>query len=118
MRVLQDSSEKGLRDAQLVFESQLRLQVKSQTVAAQYGLAFIALKQQAYDKAERLLKAATAAAAAARPSLALTDLGIDIKLAANQSGVALTLATAALDQFRYRAAWRTNMPMRSSPTSN
>ena len=98
-RVLQDSSEKGLRDAQLIFENQLRLNIKPQTVAAKYGMAFVALKQRAYEKAERLFKEANAAAAPAKPSVVLTDLGIEIKSAENQTGEALTLATAALNQF-------------------
>ena len=99
VRVLQDSSEKGLRDAQLVFENQLRLHVKQQTVAAKYGLAFIAFKQNAYDKAERLLKEASTSAAPAKTSLALSDLGIEIKLASNRPAEALQLIATAMDEF-------------------
>ena len=99
VRVLQDTSEKGLRDAHLVFENQLRLHVKQQTVAAKYGLAFIAFKQNAYDKAERLLTEASASAAPAKSSLALSDLDIEIKLASNRTAQALKLIATAMDEF-------------------
>ncbi len=99
VRVLQDSSEKALREAQLIFENQLARGMKQQTVAAKYGMAFIAFKQNDFDKAEKLLHEAQAAAAPLKPSFILTDLGIEIQLGANQPAAALKLIRAAQQQF-------------------
>ncbi|MFC5474630.1 M48 family metalloprotease [Paraherbaspirillum soli] len=98
-RVLQDDSEKGLREAQAFFEVQLTQNPKPQIIAANYGLAFIALKREAYDKAEALLQQAVAAASPVKPSVVLTDLGIDIKLAAHQPAEALQLVERARQEF-------------------
>ncbi|MDP5008161.1 MAG: M48 family metalloprotease, partial [Glaciimonas sp.] len=99
VRVLQDSSEKGLREAQLFFESQLRQQMRQQTVAAKYGMAFIAFKQGEFDNAEKLLAEAQAAAVPNKASFILDDLGIAIKLAATQPADAMKLIQAAQKQF-------------------
>lgn len=98
-RVLQDDTEQGRRDAQIVFDTQLQQHTKQQIVAAQYGMAFLAFKQQAYDKAEDLLRQAVAAASPSKQSLVLTDLDIDIKLATNRNAEALKLVEEARMHF-------------------
>jgi predicted Zn-dependent protease len=99
VRVLQDDTEQGRRDAGIVFDAQLRQNTRQQIVAAQYGMAFLAFKQQAYEQAEALLQQAVAAASPAKPSLLLSDLGIDIKLARKRETEALKLVEQARIQF-------------------
>lgn len=87
VRVLQDMSPQGLRDARVVFENQLQQKTRTQTVAAKYGLAFIALKEGAPAKAQALLQEARAALqmSPAAHNATLASLAIDIKLAPNQA---------------------------------
>ncbi|MEN3366766.1 MAG: beta-barrel assembly-enhancing protease [Burkholderiales bacterium] len=102
VRVLQDLSPQGLRDATTAFENQLQLKNKIQTVAAKYGLAFIALRQNEPARAQSLLREARDAAQgmpAAKESTILAGLAIDMKLAANQPADALKEADAARAQF-------------------
>ncbi|WP_211464440.1 M48 family metalloprotease [Collimonas silvisoli] len=99
VRVLQDDTEQGRRDAQFVFDAQLQQNTKQQIVAAKYGMAFLAFKQGAYDKAEDLLQQAVAAASPAKQSLVLTDLGVEIMLATNREGDALKLVQQAQIQY-------------------
>ncbi|NRR29221.1 M48 family metallopeptidase [Oxalobacteraceae bacterium] len=54
-RVLQDESSQGLADARAYFENQLLQQGRQQIAAAQYGLAFVALKKAEFAKAEEWL---------------------------------------------------------------
>ena len=95
VRVLQDVSEKGLRDALSVFEDQLAHNTKQQIVTAKYGMALVAFKQNAYDKAEILLREALTAVSPAMPNLALSDLGVDIQLAKKRLARALKLIEQA-----------------------
>jgi predicted Zn-dependent protease len=102
LRVLQDLSPQGLREATTAFDNQLQLKNKTQTIAAKYGLAFIALRQGAPAKAQALLQEAREAAegsAAAKESTILTGLAIDTRIAANQPADALKAVDAARVQF-------------------
>jgi predicted Zn-dependent protease len=102
VRVLQDLSPQGLREATTAFENQLQLKNRIQTIAAKYGLAFIALRQGAPAKAQALLQEAHEAAQgmpAAKQSAILAGLAIDARLAANQPAEALKDADAARAQF-------------------
>ena len=96
-RVLQDESAQGLVEAAAFFENQLLQQGRNQTAAAQYGLAFIALKKGDARKAQTLLDAARGAivkppapgvygmaVSPAAPGTIFTSMDIDIKLAPNQ----------------------------------
>jgi predicted Zn-dependent protease len=60
-RVLQDESVQGLENTQATFESQLESGKRQEQVAAQYGLAFLALKRGQLDKARSWLDKARAA---------------------------------------------------------
>jgi predicted Zn-dependent protease len=102
VRVLQDGSPQGLRDAETAFDNQLQLKSRTQTIAAKYGLAFIALRQGATSKAQTLLQEARALAQgvpAAVQTPILASMTIDIKLAANQPAEALKEAETARVQF-------------------
>lgn len=102
VRVLQDKSPQGLRDAALVFESQSQQKNLAHTIAARYGLAFVALQQGAFDKARGLLQEArTLARSASRfaESAPLDSLAIDIRLAAKQGAEALKEAETARVRF-------------------
>ncbi len=98
LRVLQDLSPQGLREASVVFETQLQQKTRQQMVAARYGQAFIALRQGVPAKAQELLREAYAAAQGSS-SVMLASLGIDIRLAANQVTEALKDAEAARQKF-------------------
>ncbi|NMM36468.1 MAG: M48 family metallopeptidase [Glaciimonas sp.] len=83
LRVLQDGSAQGLREAGEWFEKQLQKKVRAQTVAAKYGLALIALKQGGVGdlaSAQALLAEARVASLAPQDSI-MASLSIDIALA-------------------------------------
>jgi predicted Zn-dependent protease len=105
-RVLQDDTAQGLLDAADAFDAQLRQKNRLQTAAAKYGMAFVALKQHNYTKAQTLFQEARAAADAvpeasktATQGAIFANLAIDIKLAANQPADALKEAETARMQF-------------------
>jgi beta-barrel assembly-enhancing protease len=100
VRVLQDDSSQGMRDAEIVFNNQLHQNDQRQIASAKYGLAFIAMKRGHYEKARTLLQEArTTVPKTSLPNVILSSLSIDIKLAANQSDEALKEADAARVQF-------------------
>jgi len=112
LRVLQDDSTQGMRDASVFFDDQIEQNSRSQLAASKYGLAFIALKQGAFDKAQKLLQESRAASRAEhQPSNAqsanspptfeaiLDSLEIDIQLAAGKPGEAARLAALAREKF-------------------
>lgn len=97
LRVLQDLSGDGLRNAAGVFERELQQNVKNATVAGKYGLAFVALRQGDEVKAQNLLQDARKAAGGKNAIIA--SLGIDIRLAARQHAEAVAEADAARKDF-------------------
>jgi len=101
VRVLQDSSPQGLRDAAAYFENQVQQNNRTQIIAAQYGLAMVALREGAPQKAQALLLEARSMAQGhgEQKSTAIASLGIDIRMAANQAGEAVKEAEAARNQF-------------------
>ncbi len=102
MRVLQDGSNQGWNNATAVFDSQLQQKNRIQTIAAKYGLALIAYKQGAFDKAQSLLQEARNVAQSSRDlskSSVLTGLALDIKLASDNASDAVKDAEAALALF-------------------
>jgi hypothetical protein len=54
IRVLQDPTIQGLLDSKLAFDLQMKSERVEDKIAAKYGLAFIALKQLDYLKADSL----------------------------------------------------------------
>lgn len=115
VRVLQDSSQQGLYDAKSIFDNQLlnnnnKTQKNPiQITAAQYGLAYIALKQREFTKAQTLLQEARTTANSAQlksdgeasnaSNPLFSSLAIEIKLAAKQWASALQEAESAHTQF-------------------
>lgn len=100
-RVLQDSSSTGLREAAVLFDNQLRQNTAAQVASGKYGLALIALRQEAFPKALALLQEARAAlpASAALESALFAHLSIEIRLAAHQYSLAIREADAARNDF-------------------
>ncbi|HEY8607453.1 MAG TPA: M48 family metalloprotease [Noviherbaspirillum sp.] len=102
LRVLQDLSAQGLREAASAFDSQLQQKTRTQIAAGKYGLAFVAMRQGATAKAKGLLQEAYAAAQGASAPVQtplLAGLAIDIRLAANEHEEALKEAEAARAKF-------------------
>jgi predicted Zn-dependent protease len=102
VRVLQDGSPQALRDAATVFENQLAQKIRIQTAAAQYGLALVALRQGAYDKAQTLLQQARTTARTEQGASAnaiFANLSIEIKLAAEHAADAVQEAHTARNRF-------------------
>ena len=99
VRILQDDSSQGLRDASEFFTAQLGQKSRQVTMAAKYGLADIALKRGDAVKAQTLLQEARAAQKPGGNSVAMDYLGIDILLAAGKPADAVKLADAARNRF-------------------
>ena len=102
LRVLQDDTQQGWRDATLIFNEQARQGARSQMLAARYGLAVIALRQRDTVRATALLneiQAELARAPALATSLVLTTLGIELQLANRQFEQALQAVTLARTQY-------------------
>lgn len=97
VRVLQDPSPQGLREAATVFEGQLRQQAPQQVGAAQYGLALVALREGSPERAQALLDKAGASVGSNSP--VLSSLAIEIKLAAGKAAEAAAIADAVRTQF-------------------
>lgn len=93
-RVLQDGSTTGLRDTRTTFEAQMSQPQRQQQVAAQYGLAYLSLKQgdlaaarSWLDKSRASMKPKEGVLSAAPPSdggAMFAGLDLEIKLAAGQ----------------------------------
>lgn len=100
VRVLQDSSGDGLHQAEQFFTDPATEASPAQRAAAKYGLAFIALKRGRVKDAETFYQQAVQAVEPIHePSLALTELGISVRLAAGQAQQAIQEADAARKQF-------------------
>ena len=103
VRVLQDSSAQGLIDSAIFFDSQLRTAQEDGVMSAQYGLAFVAYKQQDYAKAWALLnklmtkvQQSPAHKKWLTQTSAFASLAIDIHMAKKQVDVAISMAETAL----------------------
>ena len=104
LRVLQDESSKGRNEAKLAFETQLTQQSRQQQASAQYGLAYLALKQgdlaaaQSWlDKARATMKPVQGAVfstgqAASDGAAMFSSMDIEIKLAPGQPDAVLAQA--------------------------
>ncbi|HEY6774776.1 MAG TPA: M48 family metalloprotease, partial [Oxalicibacterium sp.] len=99
VRVLQNPSTQGLIDAEGAFKRQLQQRTRPEVIAANYGLAFVALRQGNAARAQTYIDQARASLKSGAPSKAsdpmLASLAIDIRLAAKQYSEAVTEADAA-----------------------
>jgi predicted Zn-dependent protease len=112
-RVLQDTTAQGRSDAREAFEAQMTQQGRQHQVAAQYGLAFLALQQGQLDKAQEWLDKARAALKpkpgvfSAEPSgsdgaAMFAGLALEIKLAPGQPAAAVQQAVKDADLVHQR----------------
>jgi predicted Zn-dependent protease len=100
VRILQDDSSTGLREAAQAFDIQLEQKNRNQTIAAKYGQAVIAYRQRQFAKAESLLQEARASLPLAnKPDAILASLAIELKLAQQQPDAAIKEAATARAQF-------------------
>ena len=102
LRVLQDDTPQGWRDATVIFNEQLRQGNRLQVLGAKYGLAMIALRQADSARAKGLLDE-IAAELQRKPSLpetpAVRSLQIDQRLAARDAAGAFAIANDARQRF-------------------
>ncbi len=97
VRVLQDPSPQGLRDAAVAFDNQLRHGGAREQAAAWYGRAMIALHERATDSAQERFDQAFKLAGT--ENVALASLAIEIRLAAGAPAEAVAMADAARTRF-------------------
>ena len=110
-RVLQDESNQGRIDAQKAFEEQLKQQNRQQQAAAQYGLAYLALKRgelpnaaQWLAKARATMKPATGAVfstgqSASDGAAMFAALDLEIKLAPGQPPASMAQTIKDAEQY-------------------
>ena len=106
MRVLQDPSIQGLRDASIVLTDQTQLKGSPLAIAGKYGLALVALQRRALDQSSALLQDARALALqssgptkVAANNAIFESLAIDIRLAGTQPAEAVREANAGRAAF-------------------
>ncbi|WP_020651837.1 M48 family metalloprotease [Massilia niastensis] len=113
VRVLQDPSEQGRREARTAFETQLKDAHRQQQAGAQYGLAYLALKQgdlagaQGWlDKARATMKPRegvfTTTSNVGDGASMFAGLALEIKMASGQPPAVLQQAVAEAEQARQR----------------
>ncbi|WP_307187165.1 M48 family metalloprotease [Massilia yuzhufengensis] len=112
-RILQDETVSGRRDAKNAFETQLKETHRHQQAGAQYGLAFLALRQGNVADAQSWLEKARATmkpkegvfsieAGAGDGALLFDGLAIEIKLAPGQPAAVVEQAVKDADAARQR----------------
>lgn len=100
LRLLQDGSAQGLREAEEAFKGLLAQKSRNQTIAGKYGLALLAFRQHDISRAQELQAEARAALPQGmKPNSTLASLAIELKLAAGQLEEAVREAEAARRQF-------------------
>ncbi len=101
VKVLQDLSAQGLIDSEAAFRRQLQQKTRTASIAGNYGLAFVALRQGKPAQAQTFLEQARTAlkSGPTKANDLLVSLGIDIRLAAHQAAEAVSEADAARRQF-------------------
>ena len=114
-RVLQDTGDQAQREIRLTFENQLLQQNRQQQAGAQYGLAFLSLKQGDFTAAQKWLDKARATMKRSEGAVFSTgstasdgaemfaSMALDIKLAPGQPAAvqAQALADAELAHAQY-----------------
>lgn len=105
IRVLQDPTVQGLLDSKLAFDLQMKSERAEDRIAAKYGLAFIALKQLDYLKADSLysdVKKQVEKNPVLQPILTrssvFSSLSIDIAIAEKKYDYAIREAEKSIEQ--------------------
>lgn len=103
VRVLQDSSTQGLLEAVTFFESQRKTAQEEGVISAEYGLAFVAFKQNDYVKSLKLLNQVIKKVEQSpvqkkwlTQTSAFASLAIDIHMANKHAELAVKVAASAL----------------------
>lgn len=101
VRVLQDDTVQGRRDAAVSFDGQLLQNSRTQSIAAKYGLAVIAQHNGDYRKAQALLTDARilSQTGALVDNVTLTAMAIELRLQLKQNAEAVEEANAARSRF-------------------
>ncbi len=102
LRVLQDDTPRGWRDASMLFAEQIKQGTRAQVQGARYGLAMIALRQREIPQARVLLDAMHTDAdrkSASEQSVLVLGLELDIALANGDSQQAVALAADGRNRF-------------------
>lgn len=106
MRILQDDSTQGLRDAAIIFQEQTQIRNSPLAIAGEYGLALVALKQNMPERAMQLLQQArTLAKNSSGPTKVpannaiFESLAIDIRMAEKAPAEAVREADAGRKEF-------------------
>ena len=102
LRVLQDDTPQGWRDATVFFSEQVMQGSRMQILAAKYGLAMLAQRQRDTQRAKTLLaeiRAEAARAPALPASQTLASFVVEQTLASEQPSQALPLVKEARQQF-------------------
>lgn len=102
VRVLQDDSGRALENARLFFTDQATSFNTLDKMSANYGLAYIALKQEKYDQAQHYLALSQGYVPTSSNSFFLTQLQIDILLAQGDVQAVLEKIKVAQSQFSSR----------------
>ena len=100
VRIMQDPSGQGLRDAAIAFTEQSHQKSPVQVLAAKYGLAMVALRQGDMSRAQTLLREVMqSAGASGADSPILVSTVIEVKLAAGTAADAVKEADSARNRF-------------------
>ena len=102
LRVLQDDTPRGWREASVLFTEQLRQGTRPQVLGARYGLVMIALRQRDLAQARAVLdemRGEVERKPALGPSALLLGLEIETALANGNAAQAVTLATEGRNRF-------------------
>lgn len=107
LRVLQDDTPQGWRDAAVIFNEQLKQGSRAQALGARYGLALIALRQRDASRARSLLDeihAESVRQPAFAPSALLQGIDVESALASGQPAQAVELAQQGRNRFPFSRA--------------
>lgn len=107
LRVLQDDTSQGWRDASVIFSEQLKQGSRAQVLGARYGLAMIALRQRDLARARSLLNEIhddITRKPVFAPSALLQGIDIELALASGQWAEAVSLAQDGRTRFPFSRA--------------
>jgi predicted Zn-dependent protease len=102
LRVLQDDTPRGWRDASVLFGEQIKQGTRAQVLGARYGMVMLALRQREVTQARALLeemRTEVERKPSLAPSVLLHGLEVDVALANGQAQQAVTLATDGRNRF-------------------
>jgi predicted Zn-dependent protease len=102
LRVLQDDTPRGWRDAAALFGEQIRQGTRAQVLGARYGMAMVALRQRDAAQARALLEEIRTEAERKPsfiPSVVLHSLEVDVALANGLAAQAVALAADGRNRF-------------------